>query len=260
MSKTIVLIHGAWLNARSWEHVKPRYEARGYTVIAPDWPLDEGEPAALRAAPHPSLGALGQRRIVDHYEAIIRALPEVPILIGHSLGGVVVQHLLDRGLGVAGIAIDPAPTPGVPIYPHALVSALPVFLDPFSRGKAKHMSRRFFARRFAQTLPADKADAAYDRYVVPTPGRVYWDGIVGPMKIDWANPKRPPLLLIGGGKDLIADAAMTRAIHARQSRAPSRTDYLEFAERSHWTLLEPGWEQVADAALDWAERQQGANP
>ncbi|MFD2136880.1 alpha/beta hydrolase [Novosphingobium resinovorum] len=117
MSKTIVLIHGAWLNSRSWEHVKARYEARGYTVLAPDWPLDEGEPAALRARPHPKLEALGQRQIVDHYEAIIRALPEAPVLIGHSLGGVVVQHLLDRGLGVAGVAIDPAPTPGVPIFP-----------------------------------------------------------------------------------------------------------------------------------------------
>lgn len=253
MSKTIVLIHGAWLNSRSWEQVKARYEARGYTVLAPDWPLDEGEPAALRARPHPKLGALGQREIVAHYEAIIRALPEAPILIGHSLGGVVVQHLLDRGLGVAGVAIDPAPTPGVPIFPHALVSALPVFLDPFSRSKVKHMSRRFFARRFAQTLPSDVTDAAYDRYIVPTPGRVYWDGIVKPMKIDWTNPKRPPLLLIGGGKDLIADAAMTRAIHARQSRAPSRTDYLEFAGRSHWTMLDTGWEQVADAAIEWAE-------
>jgi pimeloyl-ACP methyl ester carboxylesterase len=41
MSKTIMLIHGAWLNAHSWEGFKARYEARGYTVIAPSWPLDD---------------------------------------------------------------------------------------------------------------------------------------------------------------------------------------------------------------------------
>jgi pimeloyl-ACP methyl ester carboxylesterase len=116
------------------------------------------------------------------------------------------------------------------------------------------MSRRFFARRFAQTLSADRAEAAYERYIVPTPGRVYWDGVVGPMKIDWSNPQRPPLLLIGGGRDLIADAGMTRAIHRKQRRAPTRTDYIEFPDRSHWTLLDEGWERVADAALDWAER------
>jgi pimeloyl-ACP methyl ester carboxylesterase len=255
-SKTIVLVHGAWLNAKSWDGVKSRYEERGYTVIAPDWPLDDCAPAALRANPHPDLNKIGQREIVAHYEAIIRALPEAPILIGHSVGGVFVQHLMDRGLGVAGVVIDPAPTPGVPLYPHAIVSALPVFLDPFSRNKVKHMSRRFFARRFAQTVPADQAAALYERYIVPTPGRVYWDGVINPMKIDWRNPKRAPMLLIGGGKDLIADAAMTRAIFAKQKRAPALTEYREFPGRSHWTLLDPGWEEVADTALDWAERHQ----
>ena len=251
-TRTIVLIHGAWLNSRSWEKVKARYEAKGHTVIAPDWPFDDRSPEDLRASPSTGLARLGQREIVDHYERIIKALPEAPILIGHSLGGVFVQHLLDRGLGVAGVAIAPAPTPGVPIHPHALVSALPVFLDPFSRSKVKVMSRRFFRNRFAQTAVTADADALYDRYIVPTPGRTYWDGIIKPMNIDWTNRARQPLLLIGGGKDLIADASMTRAIHRKQSRAPSRTDYLEYPSRSHWTLLDEGWEEVADAALAWA--------
>ncbi|WP_188062733.1 alpha/beta hydrolase [Sphingobium sp. KCTC 72723] len=255
-SKTILLVHGAWLNASSWDAVKARYEARGYTVIAPDWPLDDRDPAALRASPHRGLRKIGQREIVAHYEAIIRALPEEPILIGHSVGAVFVQHLMDRGLGVAGVVIHPAPTPGIALYPHAIVSALPVFLDPFSRNRVKHMSRRFFARRFAQTVAADEADALYDRFIVPTPGRVYWDGVIKPMTIDWSNPARAPMLLIGGGKDLIADAAMTRAIFTRQKRAPALTEYQEFPGRSHWTLLDSGWEDVADLAIDWAERHQ----
>jgi pimeloyl-ACP methyl ester carboxylesterase len=252
MSNTIVLIHGAWLNALSWEAVKARYEARGYTVVAPDWPHDDRSPAELRAAPDPALARTGQRAILSHLEGVIRALPEEPILIGHSLGGVFVQHLLDRGLGIAGVAIDPAPTPGVPLGPHAIVSALPVFLDPFSWRKAKVMSRRFFRRRFAQTAPRDQADALYDRYIVPTAGRVYWNGVVGALPIRWDNPARAPLLLIGGGKDLIADASMTRKIYDKQRAAPSRTDLRVFPDRSHWTLMDAGWEEVADAALYWA--------
>jgi pimeloyl-ACP methyl ester carboxylesterase len=255
-SKTIVLIHGAWLNARSWENFEAHYERKGYTVVAPDWPGDERPPVELRADPRPDLARLTQRAIVDHYERIIRGLPEEPILIGHSLGGVFVQHLLDRGLGVAGVAIDPAPTPGVPLFPHAIVSALPVFLDPFSRGSVKQMSRRFFRKRFAQTAAADQADALYDRYIVPTPGRVYLDGVIGAMKINWTNPRRAPLLMIGGGKDLIADAAMTRAIFAKQRSAPSPTEYREFSDRSHWTTIDLGWEEVADSAIEWAEQHQ----
>ena len=257
MTKTIVLIHGAWLNSRSWEKVKARYETQGFHVIAPDWPFDDRSPEALRASPDVRLAKLSQREIVAHYEAIIRALPEAPILIGHSLGGVFVQHLLSKGLGVAGVAIDPAPTPGVGLGPDAIVSALPVFGDLLSWRKAKVMSREFFGRRFAQTLPAQAADAAYDRYSVPTPGRVYWNGVVNPMKIDWAGQDRAPLLLIGGGKDLIADASMTRAIFAKQSRAKSLTELRVFEDRSHWTLMDKGWEEVADFALTWALRQAG---
>jgi alpha-beta hydrolase superfamily lysophospholipase len=117
------------------------------------------------------------------------------------------------------------------------------------------MSRRFFATRFAQTAPAPEADALYDRYIVPTAGKVYWDGLLNRAgKIDWANPNRAPLLLIGGEKDLIADAGMTRAIYRRQKRAGSPTELKIYPGRSHWTAMDPGWEDVADFALDWAAR------
>jgi len=258
MPKTIMLIHGAWLNSKSWEGFKARYEGKGFTVIAPDWPSDDRSPAELRAAPRPELARTGQREILAHYERIIRALPEEPILIGHSAGAVFVQHLLDRGLGVAGVAINPAPTPGIPLGPHAIVSALPVLLDPFSWRKAKVMSRRFFRNRFAQTAPKDEADALYDRYIVPTAGLVYWNGIFNTIKINWTNPARAPLLVIGGELDLIADASMTRKIYKKQSQAPSRTELRIFPGRSHWTGIDKGWEEVADFALDWALRNARA--
>lgn len=254
MSKTIMLIHGAWLNSKCWDGFKARYEAQGYSVIAPDWPFDDRDPGELRASPRPELARVGQRELVDHYERLIRALPEPPILIGHSMGGVVIQYLLDRGLGAVGVAIDPAPTPGVMLGRHALWSCLPVFLDPFSMRKVKTMSRRYFRRRFAQTVRGDQADALYDRYIVPTPGKIYWDGIVNAMKIRWDNPRRAPLLLIAGEIDLIADASMVRHIYQKQRQAPSLTQYKEFSGRSHWTCLDPGWEQVADFALDFAVR------
>lgn len=130
MTKTIMLIHGAWLNSKSWENWKARYEAAGYSVVAPDWPHDEGEPADLRAHPRPELIHSGPKEIVGHYAQEIEKLSEAPILIGHSAGGVWVQHLLDRGYGAAGVSIDPAPTPGVGLGPHAVVSALPCSATP----------------------------------------------------------------------------------------------------------------------------------
>lgn len=260
MSKTIMLIHGAWLNSRSWVGFKARYEAKGFRVVAPDWPLDDRSPAELRDAPDERLARVGQREIVAHYEQIIRDLPEAPIIIGHSLGGVFVQHLLNRGLGVAGVAINPAPTPGVPLGVHAIVSALPVFLDLFSWRKLKAMSLDFFRNRFAQTAPKGQTASLYEKYIVPTAGRVYWNGVVKPMKIRWDNPDRPPLLMIGGGKDLIADASMTRAIYKKQSRAGTKTELKIFEDRSHWTCMDAGWEDVADFALNWAVANARTDP
>ena len=112
------------------------------------------------------------------------------------------------------------------------------------------MSPKFFATRFAQTEPnpAEK----YERYVIPTAGKVYWDGVINPMLIDWARQDRAPLLLIGGGKDLIADASMTEAIYRKQKLAKTVTELKIFDDRSHWTLMDKGWEAVADLALNWA--------
>lgn len=253
MSKTIMLIHGAWLNAHSWEGFKARYEAKGFRVVAPSWPLDDRAPAELRASPHPDLKNVGMNRILDHYDAAIRALPESPILIGHSFGGTITQHLLDRGLGAAGVAIDPAPTSGILVGWDTIKSTLPVFLSWGSWGRVMTMSRDFFANRFAQTVPPSEVDRMYDRYIVPTPGKVYWDGVVSAAgKIRWDNPHRAPLLLIGGGIDRIAQSKMTAAMYEKQRQAPSATELKIYPNRSHWTCIEPGWEEVADFALDWA--------
>lgn len=256
MTKTIMLVHGAWLNSRSWENWKTRFEAKGYTVVAPDWPGNEGDPADLRANPRKVLTKYGPKEIVAHYEREIKKLPEQPILIGHSAGAVFVQHLLDKGLGVAGVAIDPAPTPGVGLGLDTVISAFPVLGDPLSGGKVKQMTKKFFASRFANGLPRGMVDADYDRYIVPTAGKVYWDGVLsgGAGKISWDSKTRAPLLLIGGGIDKIAEPGMTRAIFAKQKRAASLTELKIYPTRSHWTCAEPGWEEVADFALDWASR------
>jgi pimeloyl-ACP methyl ester carboxylesterase len=253
MTKTIMLVHGAWLTPKCWDGFKSRYEAKGYTVHAPAWPFDDRPVSELRSAPHPELRKVGVKAIADHYEQKIRELPEAPIIMGHSFGGVITQVLADRTLGAAAVAIDPAPIAGVFVPPTTLISALPVFLAPFGWSRTLTMSRKAFGKRFAQTLSKEEADAAYDRYVVPTPGRVYYDGVLGRgTKVRFDNPNRPPLLLIAGEKDLTAQPSMVKANYEKQRQALSATGFKMFPGRSHWLCVDRGWEEVADFALDWA--------
>ena len=115
MSETIVFIHGAWLASNSWDPFAAFFADRGYATLAPEWPRKPGDIERSATAPT-TLAGLGVAEIVDHYTAIIEALDEPPILIGHSFGGLFVQILLGRGLGRAGVALDPGRAQGRPAH------------------------------------------------------------------------------------------------------------------------------------------------
>ena len=102
----VVLIHGLWMTPQSWDGWAARFRARGHVVHTPAWPGMDKPVDALRADPSPMAG-LGFARIAGHLEGVVRGLDAAPIIMGHSFGGAFTQVLLDRGLGVAGVAIDP---------------------------------------------------------------------------------------------------------------------------------------------------------
>ena len=258
MPKPIVLIHGLWMTPLSWEHWSERFSARGHEVLAPAWPgFDAGVPA-LNADPS-GVRNLGIARILDHYEAIVRGLDEPPIIMGHSFGGLFTTILLDRGLGAAGVSVDGAPGKGILGLPiSTLRSSFPVLGNPLNRGKATALTHDQFHYAFTNTLSEADSRAAYDRYAVPAANQVLFEGAAANLsprtaaKVDYANGSRAPLLLLAGGKDHVVPAKTTRAIAKKYERSSALTELKDYPSRSHFTVGEPGWEQVADHALDWA--------
>jgi pimeloyl-ACP methyl ester carboxylesterase len=252
MTKTIMLIHGAWVTPASWAEFRGFLETRGYTCITPAWPYLDRSVSELRAAPHPELAKQTIRMLVDHHDRLIRALPEPPILIGHSFGGLIVQMLMDRGLGAAGVAIDAGPPRGVLPSFAAIVSALPVLSAWRGWQRTLSMSFQSFARNFANALPAGQQRQAYEQHIVPAPGRIYFQAALGIGNgVNFANPNRAPLLLIAGEEDRTSTPSMVHAMFAKHRRSPSRTDMLSFAGCSHWLIAEPGWEKVAGGVVNW---------
>ena len=131
----IVLIHGLWMTARSWENWVTRYAGLGYRVIAKSWPGMDADIAELRRDPSP-IATLGINEIVDHYERIIRSLDRAPFIIGHSFGGLITQILLDRGLGAAGVGIAPAPVKGILFLPFSTLRvSFPALSNPANKSR-----------------------------------------------------------------------------------------------------------------------------
>jgi pimeloyl-ACP methyl ester carboxylesterase len=256
--RPIVLIHGLWMTPRSWEHWAERYTARGHEVLAPAWPGMDRTVEDLRRDPS-GIEHLGVAEIVDHYEEIIRALDDAPIVMGHSFGGLFTQLLLDRGLGAAGVAIDSAAAKGVfALPPSQLRSAFPVLKNPLNNHRAVALSPEEFRYAFTNTLSDEESKAVYERYAVPGPGRVLFQGALANLNpraethVDYRNEERAPLLFIAGGEDHVIPAKVNEANAKRYRKSKAVTDYKEFPGRAHFTLGQEGWEEVADYALDWA--------
>ncbi|HTS53069.1 MAG TPA: alpha/beta fold hydrolase [Burkholderiales bacterium] len=260
MPKTVVLIHGAWLAPESWDLFRKRYEAQGYACLTPAWPFQDRPIADQRRAPLPDLGQLTIGKIVDHHETLIRALPEPPILIGHSFGGLFVQMLLDRGLGAVGVAIDPAPPRGVLPTLTVLYGALPVFTAWSGWSRALTLTLPQLAWSFMHLASPEKQRAAYEQYVIPTPGRIYYQAAFGiGSAVNFSNDERAPVLLIAGEQDRTVAMSMVEATFRKHQRAPAVTEYKMFPGRMHWLIAGQGWEEIADYAIQWAARHARAD-
>ncbi len=256
----IVLIHGLWLTPKSWKGWIDRFQRAGYNVVAPPWPGVSSDVESVRHHPE-ALKGLTIQKIVDHYERIIRMMERPPILMGHSFGGLIVQILLDRGLGAAGVAIDSAQTAGVPVLPlSTLRSTIQILGNPFTYNSVVGLSPEKFHYAFTNSLDDEQAKKIYDELAVPGPAHVLWEGALALLNpkasshVDYQNSTRAPLLFIAGGADHLVPASVNKANVKKYEKSSAVTDYKEFPTRTHFIVGEPGWEEVADFALQWAAK------
>jgi non-heme chloroperoxidase len=258
-----VFIHGLWLHSTSWEPWAERFRAAGFEPILPEWP---GVPATVaEAREHPeSQAGVGFEQIVDHHAEIVESLPEPPVLIGHSFGGLVVMSLLDRGLGRAGVAIDPAQIRGVVRTPPAqLASAFPVLRNPANRKRAVSLTPDQFRSAFGNALPREESDRLHEQWTIPGPGRPLFQAALAnatpkaraATAVDTRKADRAPLLIVSGGEDRTIPDSVSRAAFKMYGKSAAVTEFREFPDRGHSLTVDSGWAEVAQAALDWLSKQ-----
>jgi pimeloyl-ACP methyl ester carboxylesterase len=257
---TIVLIHGLWVTPRSWEKWVERYEGRGYRVLAPAYPGFEVEVEALNEDPSP-IEALTIPAVVEHLEGIVGELDRAPIIMATRQ-----EASLPRSCSItvtgqqAGVVIDSAPAEGVRVTPVSQIRIFfPILRNPANRHRAVGFTPEQFHYAFANTLSREDSDKVYERYHIPAPGSFVWAGPLAnftpghqDVYVNFSNEDRAPLLFIAGGEDNIMPPAVNQSNAKHYRHTNSVTDYKEFAGRSHYTVGQDGWEEVADYALEWA--------
>ncbi len=255
-SHTVVFVHGMFVTPACWEEWEKYFQARGYKTLAPAWPEHDLPETARQAARDGKLGALTLEQVLQRYRDVIRGLGEKPILVGHSMGGLVVQLLLQEGLGAAGVAIDSAPPKGVISLKYSFLKANWPVISPSAKiDQPIEMSFPAFQYAFVNGMPLPEQRAAYERHVVPESRRVGKAPTTPVGAIDFSRP-RPPLLLIAGGDDHIIPPGLNRSNYARYRKAPAITDFREFPGRNHWIIAQAGWQEVAGYVLDWIKNNQ----
>jgi pimeloyl-ACP methyl ester carboxylesterase len=253
MTETIVMIHGMWGGSWPWGNYRKFFEEKGYHCLTPTLRFHNVDP---KAPPHPQLGTTSLRDYADDLEKEIRKLDTLPVLMGHSMGGLLAQILGSRGLAKALVLLTPAP-------PRGIMALKPSVLRSFWSGLTRW---GFWRKPMRQTLaeavysmlhllPAEEQKEIYHKFVYESGWAACEIGFT------FFDPKRAsdvdeskitcPVLVIAAARDRITPASVVRKV-AEKYKAVST--YQEFANHAHWVIGEPGWPEIAEYIFAWLNR------
>lgn len=239
----LLFIHGAYTSAWCWqEHFLDYFAAAGFDAYAVSLRGHGGSEG------RESLHHFG---LMDYVEDIRRSCERIarpPVLIGHSMGGMVVQKYLERHSAPAAVLMASVPPTGLALSTLRLMSSDPALFMQISL--AHHWSADLVDFRVARrALFSDElAEPELERYIGRFQNesqRAIWDMTVANLPRTW-RIEPPPLLVLGGGADALFSEAMVR-----QTAEAYGAEAEIFPGLAHAMMLEPGWEQVAARLRSW---------
>lgn len=239
---TVVMTHGAFCGGWAFDLFRRPFEAAGWTVLTPDLP---------GRGPQASAAGLSMREYALALTRLCAGLPERPVLLGHSMGGLVCQLAARRVEPTAMVLLAPSAPWGVTgsSLEEAITAFGVGFADPFWTG-AVMPDRGLMRSHGLDRVPRPHRDEILDR-LSPESGRAirevlnWWLDPFMTTSVG-AGPLPGPTLAIAGERDVVHPAATVRATAQRIG-----ADFRAMPGMSHWLIGEQGWEDVAGAALEW---------
>lgn len=250
----VVLLHGAFCGAWAMENFAGAFAAAGHKTHSPD--LRHHQEASSQKRDLKALATTSIRDYADDIGALIDALPERPILIGHSMGGLLAQMLAPRARAVILLAPS-APWGLVPSHWEQYASGLGLFMVAGHYWQqAIPPAYEIAAERALDRIPRAERERIFTRFV-PESGRAMFEILQWWLDMGRAADVQTrgvtcPILCAVGARDRVNPPETVKRIGARYRDTAT---YKEYPDMSHWLIGEPGWEKVAADALAWLTEQ-----
>lgn len=255
MKSSIIFIHGMFQNPKSWDNWMNFFKARDFKCTAPAWPFHEGLPTDLRSFPPEQLGTLQLHQVVNLMEDLATSEDEKPIVIGHSVGGLVVQLLVSRGFAKMGVAIDSVGPNSMFAFDWGFIKNSALIANPFMGDDLFIMDPESFHASFANTVSAEESDDLWSKYAVNDSRNVLRDCMSEAAHID-VEQSHAPLLFISGSDDQIIPPSLNQKNVKAYTDEDSITEFKEFPARGHAICIQPGWEEVAEYVAAWLSKNE----
>lgn len=255
---TVIFITGAFVSHACWDEWIDYFESKGFNAIAPAWPYKDGTAKALRdRQPNDTnLASLTLTELINHYATIAKSLPEKPIIIGHSLGGLITQILVNRNLAAFGVAIHPVPPMGIIPYEFKFLRSTWKVLGLFSSLKKTYlMSFKDFQRAFVNGMSYEVQKTTYEKLAIPESKTAARGGLTSAAAVDF-NKQHVPLLITSGSEDNLIPPHLINRNYKKYKKNDSVLEYREVDGRNHNVLGLPTWKQDADYILNWLDRMK----
>jgi non-heme chloroperoxidase len=246
----VLMIHGAFCGPWSLLGLKERFEAAGYSVAAPALRFHDQNP------PPAALATTGLADYAADLQQEIKSLGRAPILVGHSMGGLLAMMLASRIKVAALILLAPSPPWGVaPTTLFEISAAQAMHLHPGYWNQILEPNRDVALAHSLEQLPRHMRDQVYGQFV-PESGRATFEIMNWGLDLNCASSVdadavAAPLLFLTGSEDRINPPSTVARIAALfKERASAQV----LEGMGHWLIGEPGWERLADRALDWLKQ------
>ncbi len=236
----LLFIHGSFVGHAAFAGWLDYFGQRGWRTVAASRRGRAGVgPARARGL-----------RIADYVEdtlQVIDTLDEMPIIVGHSLGGLIAQKIAELGRARAMVLLCPAPAAKLTAQPVALPTYLPM-MPRILTGRPIIPGAGGCSTIALNAMPLAQRPAIHQTLVHES-GKVYREMIFGSYRIDFARINCPAFVA-GGRDDRIVETRLVEWT-AQQLKVTPRI----YDGHAHWLLQEPGWEQIAGDVAGFLERE-----